>query len=120
MQYNHFRTFFFISGSSLCVIWLLMLGACSPSRMGTASIHALQDGTSFPHAIIIHQTDEDSGVDAEYHWLDAHYPGYRLAKQSMVKYHRKPYDLLEIVNVSGTDKIVFFDISHFYGKGIKY
>lgn len=103
--------------------------ACSSSRHGTAGsgmvsgsaasgsvASASQDGSSFEAAVVIQETRETAGVNAEYKWCAAHYPGYKTQMQALSNKNRKPYDVLTIVTADGTVMKVYFDISNFFGK----
>ena len=74
-----------------------------------------QDGSSYENAIFITEKTESSGVAAEYKWLREHYPGYKLKKQELDHSGGKPYDLMYIKTSSGEEKIIYFDISNFFG-----
>jgi hypothetical protein len=73
------------------------------------------EGTSFENAVFITEKTESKGVAAEYKWLSQHYPGYKLKKQSLGHNGGKPYDLMNIKTSSGKEKIIYFDISNFFG-----
>lgn len=74
------------------------------------------DGSSYEKAIVIQETSEMKGVDAEYNWLSLYYPGYRRGMQSLVTHDKKPYDILTITTANGVEKKVYFDISKYFGK----
>ena len=74
-----------------------------------------QEGSSYTNAVFITEKTESKGVDAEYKWLREHYPGYKLNKQSLGHSGGKPYDLMYIKTSSGEEKIIYFDISNFFG-----
>jgi len=74
------------------------------------------DGSSYEKAIFIHQDHETQGVDAEYAWIRAKYPGSKVKSQALANYKNKPYDILNIVTADGTPLAVYFDISNFFGK----
>jgi hypothetical protein len=58
----------------------------------------------------------DSGVAAEYHWIRARYPGYRLKNQSLIDCEDEPTDRMTLVNVADEERTVFFEISDFFPK----
>jgi hypothetical protein len=74
------------------------------------------DGSSFEKAIVIKADNEIDGVTAEYDWLKSKYPGYKLNLQKLVMHNDKPYDLLTIITQKGEEKVIYFDISNFFGK----
>jgi hypothetical protein len=73
------------------------------------------DGSSPEKAIVIQETTDREGVKAEYAWLNSHYPGCKMMKQTLVSGKGKHYDVLHIKTADGQEKDVFFDISKFYG-----
>lgn len=73
------------------------------------------DGSSYEKAIVITETSETTGVPAEYKWLHAHYPGYKMKKQVLSPHDGKTYDILYI-KYKGKKKTVYFDITAFFGK----
>ncbi|HNX67158.1 MAG TPA: hypothetical protein PKH02_09770 [Bacteroidales bacterium] len=74
-----------------------------------------QDGSSYEKAVIIQEKSELTGVDAEYSWLKKNYPGYKVKSQAVTNHNNKPYDILTIITGNGEQKVVYFDISNFYG-----
>lgn len=108
------------------ITFLILLGvmlSCSPAKKvannangsGTVSVSD-RDGSSFEKAIIINDRNETSGVAAEYAWLRKNYPGYRSKGQSLNFNNKKPYDLITIQTAEGVEKVIYFDISKFFGK----
>jgi hypothetical protein len=94
-------------------------GAASSNKKESAKVSSGTDGgngLSIAEAIVINETTESEGVDAEYVWLKVNYPGYTLIKQSLVNAEGKPYDKMDIKTADGEKKTVYFDISHFFGK----
>jgi len=94
--------------------------ACFSTRHGastsTSSHASLQDGSSYENAVVIQEKSESAGVSAEYKWLQEHYPGSRTKMQALNNRNGKPYDVLTIVTANGTEQLIYFDISRFYGK----
>ncbi|MBS1663813.1 MAG: hypothetical protein JST68_22400 [Bacteroidetes bacterium] len=88
--------------------------ACSSSKHSTGN--STRDGSSYENAIVIKETSEKKGVDAEYDWLREHYPGYKRGRQALTTKNGKPYDVLSIETADGVKKDVYFDISKFFGK----
>jgi hypothetical protein len=76
----------------------------------------IRDGSSFDRAIIIADSNESTGIAAEYKWLDDHYPGCKTGSQSLNYHNKKPYDILYIKTKDRESKEVYFDISNYFGK----
>lgn len=65
--------------------------------------------------IIITAKNEDQGIQAEYDWLRAHFPGYVLLQQSLVNTGGL-FDDMSIVTLAGKHVMIRFDISSYFGK----
>ncbi|MFW9772412.1 MAG: hypothetical protein ACFFEO_09625 [Candidatus Thorarchaeota archaeon] len=75
------------------------------------------NGTSYENAIVITNCSHFEGVDQEYIELRRRFGNYKLIKQSLIEKDEKNYDLLEIQLENGIRKLVYFDITEFFGKG---
>ncbi len=112
---------------SHALILILLSGflftACSSSKSisnlsstkGTVQT-STNDGTSFENAVVIHEKTETKGIAAEYAWLDAHYPGYKIKSQSLKMNKKRVYDVLSFKTKQGKDMEIYFDITDFFGK----
>ena len=76
----------------------------------------VRDGSSFEKAIVIDETHERQGIDDEYAWIRANYPGSHTNSQALVSHEKKSYDILHITTVDGKAVAVYFDIDKFFGK----
>lgn len=94
---------------------LLFITACASKKMVTTTA-ASGDGSSFDKAVVINETHERQGVDAEYVWVAKTYPGAKTGSQELVTHNKKPYDILHITTTDGKTMPVYFDISNFFGK----
>lgn len=56
------------------------------------------------------------GVPEEYAWIRDHLPGFKPQMQALQFIDDKPYDLLTVRNTRGEEKVIYFDISSFFGK----
>ena len=74
------------------------------------------DGSSLEKAVVIKGGTEETGVHAEYEYLDKHFPGYKRGGQSLQHVSGKAYDVLEFTTANGKPKTIYFDISDFFGK----
>ena len=75
------------------------------------------NGASEQEAVIVlDASNEIEGVDAEYDYLEDKYDQYELISQEFIDKGDKQYDVLIIQMLDGTRKVVWFDISSFYGK----
>ncbi|MGN6181493.1 MAG: hypothetical protein ACTHNW_20085 [Mucilaginibacter sp.] len=94
---------------------LLSITSCASKKMATTSAVS-GDGSSFDKAIVINETHERQGVDAEYIWIAKTYPGAKNNSQALVMHNNKSYDILHITTARGKAISVYFDISNFFGK----
>lgn len=75
------------------------------------------DGTSMENAVVIQAANESAGVQAEYRWLDLHFPGYKNQDQSLLNGKGgKVYDVINFTMPDGSKHSVYFDISGYFGK----
>lgn len=99
---------------------LAFLTACSTQKKNTESVSTgtsiTNPGLSFNTAILIQETTESKGVNAEYAWLKTNYPGYKTKSQSLITHDKKPYDIITIITQAGEELKIYFNISNFFGK----
>jgi hypothetical protein len=74
------------------------------------------DGSAFEAAIIITADSERTGVDAEYDYINKHFPGSRRGSQSLVQHKKRDFDILEFTTKDGNKRKLYFDITSFLGK----
>jgi hypothetical protein len=74
------------------------------------------EGTSVAAPIVIHASDEFTGVRIETVWVSVHRPTYTIMSQGVMNSGDSMYDVLEIVSPDGKTSTLYFDISEFYGK----
>lgn len=65
--------------------------------------------------MIIEGATESTGVEAEYRYLNKHFPGFQMGRQSLVHDKEKSYDVIEFTTKDGK-RVIFFDITDFFGK----
>lgn len=71
------------------------------------------DGSTFDRAILINARRSKAGIDEEYKYLDATYPGWRLKRQMLIERNDRSYDVITIELLDGATRSVHFDISSF-------
>ncbi len=101
--------------------FLILLAGCSSSKnaSGGKDVNpSNSDGMAQKRMPIhINETNEMTGVDAEYAWLKKNYPGYSSEGQALVMDKAgHPFDIIHIKTADGQKKDVYFDISKFFGK----
>jgi hypothetical protein len=74
------------------------------------------DGATTETAITVPASNEFEGVDAEYGYIQDHYPGWHHEQQSLIQENGKVYDRIEIVGPDGIHKSIYFDITDWFGK----
>ena len=90
--------------------WTVGLRAAPPPT------YAGGDGSTQEKAVVIKGGTEETGVAAEYTYLDQHFPGNKRNGQGVFSAGKKQYDRLEFTTTKGEKKTLFFDITGFYGK----
>lgn len=86
------------------------------TRESTASGSNERDGSTIEKAIIIKARNESDGVSAVYSKLGKMYPGYKMKSQGTSSKGSKHYDIMSIITADNVDKVIYFDITSFYGK----
>ena len=74
------------------------------------------DGSSVAKAVVILGATESTGVGAEYDWLDAHFPGWKLSDQSLLNRDGRAYDVMNFTLPDGSKHSIYFDITDYFGK----
>jgi uncharacterized membrane protein len=69
-----------------------------------------EDGSSFAKAVYIDATNSSDCVDAEHAWLQKHYLGWRIDRQSLVENQGKHYDVIDLHGPNGESKTIYFNI----------
>ena len=119
-----------IVGVSLVV--LLMAGASSWAGDATNTAAGVQkpvpvkigklvfeggDGSSIEQAVVIKNAKgEEDGVDAESKWIRKVHPGWRKGDQALLSKDGKSYDRIDYTTPKGEARMIFFDITEFFGK----
>ncbi|HUX84816.1 MAG TPA: hypothetical protein VMV20_06255 [Chitinophagaceae bacterium] len=98
----------------LSFLILLAIASCGPSRRDQDLNPGIPDGSSLQRAILIHPIPGNQGVAEEYDWVSSHYPGWRTHQQTRIQVRKKYYDVLDIDNIQGEQKILYFDITLVY------
>jgi hypothetical protein len=98
---------------SLLTIYILLLTlvACSSTQKMSSTIE--RDGSAKEKAIFV------KSIDAEYAWIKANYPNSKVTHQALIGDKSRYYDLLTFVTEAGETRKAYFDITSFFGKGIK-
>jgi hypothetical protein len=110
------KSFLFILGLALLLIFLFSEAQAQISSTPTRKVLAPVDGKSLANAILIHAKNEEEGMEAEYGWLKAHYSGYKLKRQSLINGKKRIYDKMEIITREGKSVVLYFDITEYFGK----
>jgi hypothetical protein len=77
------------------------------------------DGSAPDKAVLIQGAGSSAeGVPAEYRWIAQHYPGAKRVRQALKSFGGKPQDEITIKTAAGEEKVLYFDISGFFGKGL--
>jgi len=108
-------------------IFIVFISICSCSSTKSASASGSsdvnvtastneKDGSSIEKAIVIKAGDESSGVGKEYAILAKMFPKYRMKSQGTSSRGFRNYDIMTILTADNIEKVVYFDITNFYGK----
>lgn len=75
------------------------------------------DGSSFAEAIVVRNANLLSGPRAESEFIEKHYPGSEVKRQSLQQQNERKYDVFEFMTVDGRNKTLYFDISDSFRTG---
>jgi hypothetical protein len=91
--------------------------AIALAMTGAAQAQAPTLGSSVATAIqlpgVQHETE---GVKAEYAYIQKNFPGWKPKMQTLLSDKGRQYDSIEIVGPGGATKMIFFDITAWFGK----
>ncbi|MGY0635119.1 energy transducer TonB [Luteimonas sp. A478] len=77
-------------------------------------------GESLATAVIIQATETLEGIRAEHAWLRRHLPGAEVTRQRLLQGQGpRVYDQIEVELPSGDRRVVYFDITSFFGSGLE-
>ncbi len=93
-----------------------MAQSASHNKTSIDTTKYLDEGLSFSTAVIMIETSEQKGLNAEYKWIKEHYPNCKLKKQTLNINNDKPYDIITILQTDGKELKLYFNIASFYGK----
>ncbi len=104
---------------------VLLLAACATAPAAPVKVQGPTgvtfeggDGLDCKRRVVIKGADFQTGVQAEYAWLAAHYPGFERRKQTLDDCDGQKADRLDITTAGGEQVSIYFDITDFYGKGL--
>ena len=99
------------NGLTVGIAFVAMLGVAQaqPAPLPTGS--AIESAIVLPGA-----TNELAGVAAEYAYIRQHFPGWKPGTQALLTQRARQYDRIELTGPDGAKRVVFFDISAWFGK----
>jgi hypothetical protein len=99
------------AGWRICLLALVLtLGVRGTPAAGPPGM-ALEDAIILPG--VMHEVE---GVRAEHAYIAAHFPGWQWRKQALINNKGRSFDSIEIVGPDGTTKVIWFDITAWFGK----
>ena len=93
---------------------MFSIQSCGVKKVANDNIQqktSVSKGSSFETAIKV------NSVSAEYEYIRKVCPSCKFSGQALVFNNKKPYDILTVVDSTGTEMEYYFDISSFFGKG---
>ncbi len=105
----------------LCSIFFVFLpqktqAQPSSTKKNTVDSINKQDGLSFETAVIISETSELKGLNAENKWIKDHYLNFKLKTQTLSMHDNKPFDVITIIVPTDKEIKLYFNIENFYNK----
>jgi hypothetical protein len=75
------------------------------------------DGSSIESAVVIRGAkNEGEGISAEHQYLSSHFGSWFLKRQALINRKGRFYDQMQITDKTGSDRLVYFDITEFFAK----
>ena len=110
-----------MKGMMLAILTVFFVSACSSAPRSSNSDSSPRfiggNGKSISEAIIIRGAkNEMEGIAAEKYWLRENMPGWSLVRQELFTEKDKVYDGLKIRSTYGEERLIYFDITSFFGK----
>lgn len=110
-----------------------MLVACAssaPAPAANADVHAaasepppkrspaslVEEGATVDAAVLVPASDEQAGVDWENDWIYRHYGRFRKKTVALASREGRRYDVITVELGDHTERVLYFDITDFYGK----
>ncbi|MBY0480911.1 MAG: hypothetical protein K2Q21_06135 [Chitinophagaceae bacterium] len=87
----------------------------TPTNSYADSVKTNVEGLSFSNAVVIAETIELKGLNAESKWIKEHFSNYKLKMQTLSINDDKPYDIITILQSDGKELKLYFNIASFYG-----
>lgn len=108
----------------LAITLFILVCSCSSTSNSTKSTTSSnkvvtsseKDGSSYENAIVIKAKNEMEGVKKEYEILAKMFPNYKPKSQGLSSKNGKEYDRITIITSDGNEKVIYFDITNFFGK----
>ncbi len=79
-----------------------------------------QTGDSLETAVVIMADNSIQGIEQEYRWVQGRFgqQGYawNLIRQALLEHDGHMFDRLDIRLADGSERAIYFDITHFFGK----
>jgi len=93
---------------------LFALASCATQYATSSATH---QGDSKENAVVFENvTNGLVGVQLEYEWIADNFPDYEVQHQSIDDKDGRVFDLISIVNSKGQKKLIYFDVTEWYGR----
>jgi hypothetical protein len=74
------------------------------------------DGSSLEKAIVVKAPTDHAGVGAQHGYIVKHFGKWRSIGVKSVEHDKRLFDIMRFTTVDGTEHILYFDITDYYGK----
>jgi len=112
----------------LLIVWAVACGSRpappppvspTPRPIATAapaSSPGIEEGASLEAAVIVPPMTEKEGIQWENRWIFDHYGKFRKKTVALAGERGRRYDVIAIELADHTEKVLYFDITDFFGK----
>jgi hypothetical protein len=81
-----------------------------------AAAEPVEEGSTLQAAVLVPAADEDAGVQWENDWIYFHYGRFRKRSAGLASLSGRRYDVITVELSDHTTRIIYFDITRFYGR----
>ncbi len=83
---------------------------------GAPRTPGIEEGSSLESAVIAPPSNEREGIAWENEWIYVHYGRFRKKSVGLASRGGRRYDVITIELADHTEKVLYFDITDFFGK----
>lgn len=91
-------------------------GARPPATPVPAASPGVEEGASLEAAVMVPARTEQEGIEWENRWISDRYGRFRKKTVALASRDGRRYDVITVELADHTEKVLYFDITDFFGK----